>query len=183
MPSSESLPNLHDSIEQLIANAVEQARATSTAQAAACRAAIEETLIELEAQQAALARSIERLRAALAVEAASADDSAASAPAPASAETETDDIPTNTPTPIAAARELDVIAHGASLAHAAGLQQLLRALPSVDAVQTRQFVNGELRLQTVVRGAVDREGLTTWLAANGGDLLTVSDSVVEIVFN
>ncbi|MCA9834556.1 MAG: hypothetical protein KC435_11440 [Thermomicrobiales bacterium] len=179
MSSSESLPNLHASIQQLIADAVRQTR--SSGDDSALHGVLQETLTDLESQQTAMAVTIERLRAALA-----AQDAPKATPAdepPLSIET----VPTvETPTVLATddrgAHELDVIAHGASLANASGLQAFLREMPAVDAVQTRQFVNGELRLHAEMKSALDRAALGAWLDANEGKILTVTDTVVEMSF-
>lgn len=183
MSSSESLPNLQASIEQLIADAVRQARADGSDGDAALRMVLQETLTDLEAQQTAMVTTIDRLRTALAVPVAQesvATNAAAATIAP-------DPVPTvATPTVQTqddrGAHELDVIAHGALLANASGLQAFLRTMPAVSSVQTRQFVNGELRLHAEMTAALDRNALNTWLGENGGKVLTVTDTVVELSF-
>lgn len=182
MSSSESLPNLQASIEQLITDAVRQARAEGSDGDAALHVVLQETLTDLETQQTAMAATIDRLRTALAVP-------VAQAPVPTNvvATTAPEPVPTvATPTVQTqddrGAHELDVIAHGASLANASGLQAFLRTMPTVSSVQTRQFVNGELRLHAEMTAALDRNALNTWLGENGGKVLTVTDAVVEMSF-
>ena len=78
--------------------------------------------------------------------------------------------------------ELDVIAHGANFGKAQGLQQFLRGRDEVDGAQTREFVNGELRLHLSLSSGLDMTALGDWLTAHGGELVTSTDSVIEIRF-
>lgn len=181
MSSPDPLPvpaDLQASIEQLIASAVQGSHARYDDRLARV---LRQTLADIESQQAALAAMADRIRTAL-------DDDGT--PDPVDAEPETDpaiDVPTPAAEhPEQAERdphELDVIAHGTTLAQASGLQLLLRGMSEVADLQTRQFVNGELRLHATMAKAIDAPALRTWLDAHHGMITTFADDVIEIGFN
>ncbi|MCO5216248.1 MAG: hypothetical protein M9953_01610 [Thermomicrobiales bacterium] len=179
MSSSDPLhvaADLRASIEQLIATAMQQSRTNHDQQLTAL---LKETLRELETQQSALAVMAERIRVALSeseVEPTAESEPASAIPIPAA----TSII---APNAILEASEVDVIAHGATLSHASGLQSLLRGMTEVTELQTRQFVNGELRLHAAMAASLDTQALSSWLEANNGTIITLADDVIEIAFS
>lgn len=189
MSSSESIPNpasLQASIEQLIADAVRQSSSAASPENNALRAVLEATLTDIEAQQAALATTAERLRTALVpADTNTATESVTMSPSIATS-VDGDSEEPDAPAAIAenaGPHTLDVIAHGATLAAASGLQSLLRTMPAVGSVQTRQFVHGELRLLVEMTSNLDSESLEAWLTDNDGRLASATSAVVEIRFN
>lgn len=193
MSASESLPgvsSLHQSIEQLIAETVKQSQTTHEAERQKLTAALSGALSDIEQGQQALSRAAETLRAALgddeesiaiapaaeAVDEPANDESAPEAAQPAPVEV------SPTPATDRGPHELDVIAHGASIGNASGLQSLLRGRPEVESAQTREFVNGELRLHLALTSGLDTDALGTWLGEHSGELVTSTDSVIEIRF-
>lgn len=166
--------DLRASIEQLIATTMQQSRTNHDQRLTAL---LEETLRELETQQTALATMAERIRVALIeTESPIEPEVVPAIPVPAS-------WSVVTPNAILDADELDVIAHGATLSHASGLQALLRGMSEVTELQTRQFVNGELRLHAAMAASLDTQALSTWLEANNGAIITLADDVIEISFS
>lgn len=177
MSSSDPLfvaADLRASIEQLIATAMQQSRTNHDQRLTAL---LEETLRELETQQSALATMAERIRVAL------SEPEPAANPAPAPAIPVPASPSRVTPNAVLKANEVDVIAHGATLSHASGLQSLLRGMPEVTELQTRQFVNGELRLHAAMAASLDTQALRTWLETNNGTITTLADDVIEITFS
>lgn len=208
MSASESSPltsRVHQSLEQLIAETVRQSTELHEREGENLKAAMRSALAEIETSRLAMDRAAETLRAALGDEPASAPVSPAIEPeTEVSAPVEHTLVESTTPTvqddvqqpaepsPESAQtvaqsenrgpHELDIIAHGATITRAAGLQSLLRAADEVSSVQTRQFVNGELRLHAEMTRTIDLEALTTWLNENGGRVATTTDRVIEIHF-
>ncbi len=188
MSASESAPTaseLHKSIDQLISEAERQARAAVDAEKELLTSAMQAALSEIEASKDALERAASTLRTALSEQpakpAATTDiDSAASikeeTPQPST------QAPAIVPVTDRGAHELDVIAHHANISSASGLQSMLRAQPEVTSAQTREFVNGELRLQVSLTNGLDMMAFNAWLAEHGGELVTSTDSVIEVRF-
>lgn len=188
MSASETTPatsDLHTTIDQLIAEKVQQWRVSSDAEKQHLTSAMQSALDEIEASQQALNRAATTLRAAM-----------GTAPAVSPPESDVDAVPVIKEEPIPLAEEtpasdpstyrgeheLDVIAHHASIGNASGLQSMLRARSEVKSAQTREFVNGELRLQLSLRNGLDMAAFSAWLDQHNGTLVTSTDSVIEIRF-
>lgn len=190
MSASESSPfaaNLHESIEQLVAETVRQSQTTHEEEQQRLRNALESALTEIESGQAALHRAAETLRAALispVTEVPSTqvlDDSTTDPPSPgAIAVPETAAIVAVDSTP--GPHELDVIAHNVTISIATGLQSMLRERPEVASAQTREFVNGELRLKLEMKTSLDIDALKTWITDHNGQITTHTESVIELRF-
>lgn len=193
MSASESAPvasSLHQSIEQLIAESLKQSESLHEAEKQRLTAALYTALGEIEAGQQALAHAAAALRAALDGEKETSDEAPVveNEPEPAIEEPMP---PAEEPVPVEVSatpakdrgpHELDVIAHGANFGNAQGLQQFLRGRDEVEGAQTREFVNGELRLHLSLSSGLDMTALGNWLTAQGGELVTATDSVIEIRF-
>ncbi len=193
MPDSESAPSittLHQTIEQLIAENRKQSDAVHQAEKQRLTAALSTALEEIEASQQALARAAETIRAALEEKGEEISAAPAEEPAPTPADNEPmppaeEPVPVEVSTTLAEERgphELDVVAHAASIDNAKQLQTLLRERPEVESAQTREFVNGELRLHLSLKSGLDMSALGDWLAAHSGELVTVTAAVIEIRF-
>lgn len=194
MSASERSPltsQVHQSIEQLIAETVRQSQSAHVREREALVAGVKQALAEIESSQLALERAATALRSALGDPTAAAPETRGGEVDEAVAPNDTDLATEETTTPADSMtaelqdrgpHELDVIAHGASIARASGLQALLRGREEVRSVQTREFVNGELRLHTDLHSALNMAALHTWLKENGGRVSTTTDAVVEISF-
>lgn len=190
MSGSESSPltsQVHQSIEQLIADTVRRSQAEQSAEQEQLRTALKQALTELEAGKTALDRAITALRSALG----EPETEAAAIEMPIAAPVtekpvpmpEPDAAPTISETaPERGAHELDIVAHGATIHRATGLQSFVRSLSAADAVQTREFVNGELRLHAQMNTGLDMKALSRWLQDNSGVVTTANDHVIEIRF-
>ncbi len=189
MSASESVPaalDLHNSIDQVIAEAEKRGRAAAEAETLQLTSALQAALEEIETSQQALSRAATALRAALgtAADEVPAPGVAELAPLikeePAAPEGETAE---SNPMPDRGEHEMDVIAHHASIGTASGLQTMLRSRPEVKSAQTREFVNGELRLQVCLRSDLDMAAFKSWLHEQNGTLVTTTDSVIETRFS
>jgi uncharacterized phage infection (PIP) family protein YhgE len=193
MSASDSAPvttSLHQSIEQLIAESLKQSQSLHEAEKQRLTAALSAALGDIEAGQQAFARAAETIRAALNGEEEAAPETTVEEPVTEPVNDEPMP-PAEEPVPVEVSanpasdrgpHELDVIAHGASIDNAIQLQTLLRERPQVTSAQTREFVNGELRLHLSLESGMDLAALGDWLAAHSGQLVTSSDSVIEIRF-
>ncbi len=194
MSASEHSPlgtHLQESIEQLIAETVRRSQVDHEKETKHLRAALQEALVEVEAGQTAMARAAELLRNAL------------DSPAPAASPVETaDKVVEESPTPITEAavctaasneeaetaatetgpHELDVVAHDVTFGIASSLQSWLRERPEVTHAKTREFVNGELRLELQMESGLDMARLNEWIAEHKGRVATSTDSVLELRF-
>lgn len=191
MSASESSPivaNLHESIEHLIAETVRQSHVSHEEEKQALRDALQSVLGDIEASQLAMQRAADRLRAV--IDAPAPETSApvptsepvADEPATTPEDTETaTEQPAQTPV-VAGPHELDVIAHDVSISIASGLQSLLRARPEVTSAQTREFVNGELRLKLDMASGLDMAELEQWIGTHNGRITAQTDSVLELRF-
>lgn len=183
--------NLHQSIEQLIAETVRQSQSTHEAEQQRLAEALKSALAEIESGQQALNRAAGMLRNALGVATSEAQNpeiveespeptpqSEAVQPIAAPAEV----VPTSEPTNDRGQHELDVIAHNANITNATGLQSWLRGREEVSTVQIREFVNGELRLHLDLGTGLEMTAFKTWLSEHAGSIVTSTDNVIEIRF-
>lgn len=188
MSASETVPtasNLHNSIEQLIAETVRQSQSTHEEEKQKLINALATALGEIETGQQALNRAADALRAALGQEIEAESTAATVEIEPPSNEETPDEAPMEATEPTSSNRgphDLNVIAHDASIGNARDLQELLRGQPEVTRAQTREFVNGELRLQLALSSALDMAALDGWLSKHDGMVVTSTDSVIEIRF-
>ena len=195
MSASESSPlaaHLQESIELLVAETVRRSHTTQEEEQQKLREAVAQALIDIEAGQAAMNRAATNLRAAL--EATVTEDVSEDVSTSPSSDGHipiTDSIAHATPEPEAepiatrqevGAHGLDVIAHDVAIGMATNLQALLRVRPEVRSAQTREFVNGELRLHLEMESGLDTAALAAWLAEHNGRIATQTDSVIEIRF-
>ena len=192
MSASQSAPaasDLHDSIDQLLAEAEKRGRAAADADLYHLTTALQTALDDIVNSQQVLARTADVLRTALGINptapVTAAVIEAAVVPDPTIKEEIPgfgDGEPDPKPVPERGDHEMDVIAHHASIGTASGLQAMLRARSEVKSAQTREFVNGELRLQLHLRNSLDIGALNAWLSEHTGALVTQTDSVIEIRF-
>lgn len=196
MSASQSAPatsDLHDSIDQVLAEAEKRGRAAADADLHHLTTALQTALDDIVSSQQALARTADALRTALGIhpttpvneELTDAAIEVAGDRDPVNKEDPAvfEDVePNSVALPDRGEHELDVIAHHASIGTASGLQAMLRARSEVKSAQTREFVNGELRLQLHLRNGLDISALSAWLSENAGALVTQTDSVIEIRF-
>lgn len=198
MSASESSPittDLQESIEQLVAETVRRSQVDHDEESKRLRAALQEALNEVEAGQAAMNKAADLLRTALQAPApvtgsAEANDSAtATVDSPSDDETEVSQTPQaaespapSTETPETGPHEMDVVAHDVTIGIASSLQTWLRERPEVVSAQTREFVNGELRLKLDLSSALDMTTFSEWIAEHKGRIATSTSSVVELRF-
>lgn len=192
-PESSSLPqDLQESIEQLIAETVRRSKSGHEEEVQQLRSVLNAALEEVEVSQAALERAAATLRAAISTP-------EESRPEP-EAEEEVDQVVGEAPAPTeeAAAQpapdgqdqaaeatgphELDVIAHNVQMDIATGLQAMLRGRPEVTSAQTRQFVNGELRLKLHMESSLHLPAIQNWVAERNGRIGTHTATVLELEF-
>ncbi len=196
MSASESSPltsNLHQSIEQLIAETVRRSQTGHDAEVAKLRSALKDATSEIEAAQSSLNRALSTLNDALGEETevpAAVIEADVSAVIAETAPEATTDSPSAASTPEASPapettgpHTLDLIAHDVSIGVATGLQTMLRAQPEVAAARTREFVNGELRLNLDMNSGLNIAGLQEWIAGHNGRIATQTPSVIELRFD
>lgn len=195
MSASESSPlpqDLQESIEQLIAETVRRSKTGHEEELQHLRGALKAALDEVEASQAALERAAATLRTAIAAPAdvqpdaapdAEVDQVVGEAPEPTEAEAaEPEPDGQEQPADVAGPHELDVIAHDVQMDIATGLQTMLRGRPEVKSAQTRQFVNGELRLKLQMESSLDLPTVQEWVAERNGRIGTHTAAVLELQF-
>lgn len=189
MSASESSPltsNLQESIEHLIAETVRNSQSSHEEEKQQLRVALQTALAEIEAGQASLNRAADTIRAALGTPATVsatidvADDVVDEAPAPP--EVIAVEPPKVLPAEIGP-HQMDVIAHDVTIGIASSLQSLLRERPEVTNAQTREFVNGELRLKLDLASGLDMSVLDEWIAAHSGRITSSTASVLELRFD
>lgn len=188
MSATESSPatsGLQESIEQLIAETVRRSQSEHEEETQRLRDALRTALSDIEAGHASLTRAAETLRVVL-------GDAPALEPVAESSE----DIEPETPAPVdvvpvepiatteaeVGPHELDVIAHDVTIGIATSLQSLLRGRPEVNSAQTREFVNGELRLKLEMKSSLNMTVVNEWIANHGGRVNTSTASVLELRF-
>ena len=196
MSASESSPltsNLHQSSEQLIAETVRRSQTGHDAEVAKLLSALKDATSEIEAAQSSLNRALTTLKEAMGE---ATEESAAATEAEiatvvseslpeVTAETES----TDTATAVSADAQstgphtLDLIAHDVTIGIATGLQSMLRSQPEVSAARTREFVNGELRLNLDMNSGLNIAGLQDWIAGHNGRIATQTASVIELRFD
>lgn len=181
--SSPLVADLQESIEHLIVETVRRSQTGQDEENQTLRAALQTALADIEQGQKAIAKAADTLRSALGegeptrVVAAAAVEAipptVTEVPAPV---VETNTISGNGP------HDLDVIAHDVTIGIATSLQSLLRERPEVADAQTREFVNGELRLQLRMSSGLDTQVLNDWIGQHGGRITTQTPSVLELRF-
>lgn len=196
MSASESSPlssDLHQSIEQLIAETVRRSQNGHEAEVQRLKAALLVASEEIETARSAMDRALSTLHTALET----GETATVTAVSPAeSAGNDEVQVSPESPTIVsetteAAATEagsdvgphtLDLIAHDVTIGIATGLQSMLRAQPEVNTAQTREFVNGELRLNLDMRSELNHAALQEWIGTHGGRVATRTASVLELRF-
>lgn len=190
MSASEPSPlaaNLQESIEHLVAETVRRSQTDLEVEQQKLRVALQQALAEIQSGQAAMNRAADVLQAALdtqvvtpitpdgAVEEVTEDSVVAESVEPTPVEAVVAE-------PVAGPHELDVIAHDVSIGTATGLQSMLRGREEVTSAQTREFVNGELRLKLEMNSALGMSSFKEWVAEHGGRVATQTNSVIELRF-
>lgn len=187
--SSSSGTNLQESIEQLIAETVRRSQADHDEETKQLKSALKQALTEVETGQAAMTRAAEILRSAL-----ETPGHLAVAPESAVAVVEESPEPSDepVPTPIEeettatvaeiGPHELDVVAHDVTFGIASSLQSWLKERPEVTNAKTREFVNGELRLELQMASGLNMPQLNEWIAEHKGRVSTSTASVLELRF-
>ena len=191
MSASESSPlaaNLQESIEHLIAETVRRSQSTHEDEQKKLRDVLQGALTEIEAGQAAMSRAASIIQSALetsVTESPSADgevkDILAENPEPTKV-VETVAIPEAVPAPEIGPHSLDVVAHDVSIGIATSLQSMLRDRQEVKSAQTREFVNGELRLHLEMKSGLEMTSFNEWVTAQGGRITSRTASVIELRF-
>lgn len=193
MSASQSSPlaaNLQESIEHLIAETVRRSQTSHEEERQQLREALQAALTEVEAGQAAMERAALTLRSALEASPASAAPAIIPDGLITDEETESPDSvepgePAALPDVVESEtgpHEIDIIAHDVTIGIATGLQSMLRSRAEVKSAQTREFVNGELRLRLEMDTKLDVDALTEWIAQHKGRITAQTDSVIELRF-
>lgn len=181
--------NLQATIEQLIAETVRRSQTDQDAEKVRLKAAMKVAATEIETAQSAMNRALNALHGALNEK--SHDETVIEVPLVEAHHTVTTDAEPEAITEPAAAAEpveelgphrLDLIAHDVTISVASGLQSLLRGRPEVKSAQTREFVNGELRLDLEMTSGLDMKAFTAWIEQHGGRIATHTPSVIELRF-
>lgn len=191
MSASESSPlaaNLQESIEHLVAETVRRSQSDLEGDQQKLRETMRQALAEIVAGQAAMNRAADLLRTAL--DTPTAETSAPDGQVEAIVAEATESVDTAEPAAIEATvdekitgpHELDVIAHNVSIGIATGLQSMLRARDEVASAQTREFVNGELRLKLEMNSGLEMSSFKEWVTEHGGRLGAQTSSVIELRF-
>lgn len=181
--------NLQATIEQLIAETVRRSQTDQDAEKVRLKAAMKVAATEIETAQSAMNRALNALHDALNEK--THDETVIEVPLVEAHHAATPDPEPEATTEPAAAAEpveelgphrLDLIAHDVTISVASGLQSLLRGRPEVKSAQTREFVNGELRLDLEMTSGLDMEAFTAWIEQHGGRIATQTPSVIELRF-
>lgn len=198
MSASESSPkasNLHASIEQLIAETVQRSQSLHEAEAQQLKATLQSVTVEVESAYAAMSRALEILKMSMVsepavpaentivvgpMEEAGAPIEAAEADAPEPEEMAASE---ETSDPAIGPHRMDLIAHDVTFGIATSLQSMLRGRPEVKTAHTREFVNGELRLDLDLESGLDISVLTSWISEHGGRIANKTESVLELRFD
>lgn len=179
--------NLQSSIEQLIAESLRRSQSSQDAELVQLKSAMRQAQAEIETAHAAMGRAREALRKALGDD--EIDDLVIEVPLvevqnqPEAITGQVSEVATPAPVPMAEGpHQLDLIAHDVTIGLATGLQAFLRSRPEVTSAQTREFVNGELRLELEMASAPDMDALNAWIGEHQGRIANQTASVIELRF-
>lgn len=181
--------NLQATIEQLIAETVRRSQTDQDAEKVRLKAAMKVAATEIESAQSAMTRALNALHSALNDK--SSDETVIEVPLVEPHHTavalpevtpEPEDVTVDEPVEEIGPHRLDLIAHDVTIGVATSLQSLLRSRPEVKTAQTREFVNGELRLDLEMTSGLDMEAFTAWIGQHGGRIATQTPSVIELRF-
>lgn len=187
--STSSGTNLHESIEQLIAETVRRSQVDHENEKQQLQAALQQALTEVEAGQAAMNKAAGILRSALDAPVPTAEQTTPVEPRepalPVAIEKpEAEDLAEVPPVvePDLGPHELDVVAHDATIDTAKRLQAMLRDRDEVTDMKPRSFVNGELHLRLEMASGLEMASIKEWIAEHKGRVATSTSSVLELRF-